>query len=244
MSVLQTVRLGLFAALALFSLINLGILCNLTNITSAYGYYFHSFALGIAVSLMTIGAVITSLVLGKTRKGALPALVWVELAWVGFLWVMWIATASSVTSLGIFVNCGYVRGAAESNCRQYQAVQAFAWLNWLMIFGWFVTLLALSCIAHSRGNTGIWYTDTTEAQFTGAGAGGGTEKNNMAPQFTGNTMTNPSPYGTPQPQYGQQQQQWGAQPPQQGFPPQQAYPPPQGFQQQGYPQQGGPHTQV
>jgi hypothetical protein len=237
MSVLPTVRLGLFSALALFSLIQLGILCNLTSLTSAGGFYIQSFALGIAVSIMTIGAVITSLVLGRNRKGALPLLVWVELAWVGFLWIMWMSTAGSITSMGIFINCGYLRGPAESICQQYQAVQAFAWLSWLIIFAWFVTLLAFSCIAHTRGNTRVWYTDSTEIPF--ANGAMGEKNNNMAPQYTGTTMSGPSPYGTPQPNYGQQQQQWGAQPPQQGYAPQQAYPP-----QNGYPQQAAPYAQV
>lgn len=51
----------------------------------------HSF-----VCLPTVGY---SLVIGMARKGALTTIVWVELAWVGVLWVLWLGRSYPVPLL-------------------------------------------------------------------------------------------------------------------------------------------------
>ncbi|KAG8953708.1 hypothetical protein FRC04_001912 [Tulasnella sp. 424] len=243
MTVLHTVRLVLFIVTACFSLIVLGILCNFTNITSQAGFYYQSFALGIATSLLTFILIVASLVIDKFRRGAVTSLVMVELAWVGLLWVLWLSTAAAITDLGIFTSCGYYNTEVESTCHQYQAVEAFSFLNWLMLLGWWCTLLALSIRAASNGISGVWRTPVTEHP--------GWSKNATSPYGQPSTTTyptmpstnygSPAP-GQPQPNYGMPQQQgYGTPPPQQhGYPsPQPQYGAPAPGSPYGAPQQMG-----
>jgi len=151
-----------FAIIAIFSLVVLGILCNFTSITSAAGFYYQSFALGIATSLLTIIFIAASIVIDKFRRGAILSLVWFELAWMGLIWVLWLATAAAISALGIFTSCNFYNTEVESNCRQYQTVQAFSWLTWLLSFGWFTFVLVLSILAASRGHYGVWKMPITE----------------------------------------------------------------------------------
>ncbi|KIO30964.1 hypothetical protein M407DRAFT_144298 [Tulasnella calospora MUT 4182] len=243
MTVLNTIRLVIFVTALCFSLIVLGILANFTNITSQNGFYYQAFALGIATSLMTFLLVGASLIIDRLRRGAITSLVMVELAWVGLLWVLWLATAASITDLGIFTSCGYFNSEVESTCHQYQAAQAFSFLNWLMLFGWWIALLAMSIRAASNGISGVWRTPVTEHP--------GWNKNATSPY--GATTTYPTMpannYGAPgqpqQPGYGMPPQQQTPYSPQQGYgtppPQQQPYGTPQP-QQQPYgtpqPQQG------
>ena len=52
-------------------------------------------------------------------------------------------------------------GAVASYCSQYQALQAFSWLNWLIFFFYWIALLVFALIAQSRGKN-AWMQPTTE----------------------------------------------------------------------------------
>ncbi|KAG9050299.1 hypothetical protein FS837_006409 [Tulasnella sp. UAMH 9824] len=239
MTVLNIIRLVLFITTLVFSLIVLGILANFTHITSSVGFYYNSFALGIATACLSLLFIGASLIIDRMRRGAITSLVMIELSWVGLLWVLWLATAASITDLGIFTTCGYYNSEVESTCHQYQAAQAFSFLNWLMLFGWWVTLLSFSIRAASNGVSGVWRTPVTEHPGWGKNATSpyGQPATPTYPTVPANNYGAPAP-GQPQPGYGQTPFT-----PQQGYgtpPPQQAYGTPQ--PQQGYgtpsPQQG------
>ncbi|KAG9014401.1 hypothetical protein FRB90_005373 [Tulasnella sp. 427] len=234
---------------------DISILANFTNITSQNGFYYQSFALGIATALLTFILIITSLLIDRFRRGAITSLVMFELAWVGLLWVLWLATAAAVTDLGIFTTCGFVNARVESTCHQYQAVEAFSFLNWLILFGWWVTLLAMSIRAASNGISGVWKLPVTEHP--------GWSKNATSPYGQPSTTTYPTmpqstapgyenqpnynnPPQQPQQHYGSPapgQQQYGSPAPQQGYPtpqPQQGYAQPQPTY--GQPAPGSPYS--
>lgn len=86
-----------------------------------------------------------------------------------------------------------VTAQVESNCRQYQAVQAFSWLNWLISFGWFTTLLIVSIIAASKGHASVWKMPVTEHPLFTKGGNSPYGQHVTYP-------TAPAPTGTP---YGQ-----------------------------------------
>ena len=57
----------------------------------------------------------------------------VELVVTGILWVLWLAAAADATSAtdGIAFDCGDTFGDGATFCHEYQAIQAFEYLNWL-----------------------------------------------------------------------------------------------------------------
>ncbi|KAG8899195.1 hypothetical protein FRC00_001770 [Tulasnella sp. 408] len=126
----------------------------------------------------------------------------------------------------------------------YQPLLIFSFLNWLMLFGWWVTLLVSSIRAASNGISGVWRTPVREhlGRSSNATPPRGRPAATTYPTVPANNYGGPVPgqihsgYGMP-PQ--QQQPYW----PHQGYgmpPPQQPYSTPQ--PQQGYgppaPQQG------
>ena len=67
------------------------------------------------------------------RRGAVTSWILVELVVTGILWVLWLAAAADATSAtdGVTLDCGDALGDAETVCREYQAIQAFEYLNWI-----------------------------------------------------------------------------------------------------------------
>jgi len=166
MAVVRAIRQIVLGVIASFSLVVLGILCHLTSLTNSVGFYYSSFALGIATALMSILVILIGGAINIFRRGAITGLIWFELAWTSLLWVLWLATAAAITSLGIFGSCGYVNSGVQSSCQEFQAVEALTWLLWLFTFSWFCALLIMSIVVASRdGTINVWQTPVTEHPF-------------------------------------------------------------------------------
>jgi len=178
-----------FGVVLVFSVIALGLNAywlslGMYNYTSLFSYTprqdFN--AMGVAVSVISMVTIVPMLVVSLLRKGAITSWVAVELGWVGFLWVLWIASAGLSTSSYIYRgDCSawsgyydyyfeiyYPTPELEGFCRQYGAMQAFAWLNFLILFGYFILLLALSILSYTKGNKNVFLTDCTTLSFNGA----------------------------------------------------------------------------
>ncbi|PVG03532.1 hypothetical protein CPB86DRAFT_804053 [Serendipita vermifera] len=235
MQLYETIRLAVFGVLLLFSLIVLGLSGNLVAHTN--GYSFPGFS--VAVAVLTIIIVIPMLVIDRIRKGAVVSWVAVELGWCFFLWVFWLAAAALSTSTFLFTgDCGYwadliYYSGWETLCRQYQAVQAFLWLGWLLIKVYIILTLVLAILAATRGHSKVWTSPTSDLSFSpthtksgepkippvagGAGAYPNMAYNQGAPvgaPGTGYPPNQPEQPGYPQQPYGAQPGQPGYQQPQ------------------------------
>jgi len=224
------VRLVIYGVLLLFSLIVLGLAGNLTANTD--GWSFPGFA--VAVSVLTLLALIPMLVVDLVRKGSFISWVAIELAVFGVLWVLWLASASLSTSTLLFTgDCGVWLPSIASLCRQYSAVQAFSWLTWLIIKAYIILLLILAILAMTRGHKRVWLSQASDLSFSP------TRESKIPPSNYGNAPYGGFPAGTPVAgyppnQYGGQysgqpvmQQQGAPYNQQQGFiPPQQQSPQP------------------
>ena len=109
-----------------------------------------------------------------------------------------------------------------SYCSQYEAFQAFSWLNWLVLFFYWVTLLIMALVAQSRGNKRAFMVPTTELTVPQGGNAGGEPK--IPP--VQNYPPGPGTPGTYPPQGYPQQSYTPSQYPQQSYTPSPA--PPQG----------------
>ncbi|EJU04661.1 hypothetical protein DACRYDRAFT_93134 [Dacryopinax primogenitus] len=148
-----TIRLGVYITIALFSLVVLGLAGHIV-----YG-------LGIATAVLTLVVIIPVLVIDHLRRGTFFVWTAVELGWLFVLWVLWIATggdgasaASLCNGLSSYDYLGYTYyvGLAEGYCHELQAATAFAFLNWIMMFGMFIYILVMAVRAQQAGYPGIW----------------------------------------------------------------------------------------
>jgi len=160
MPVLHLLRLIAFGVVIFFSIITFGISANLTHIFSGL-FSFAPYTL--AVSIITLIVVIPMLVIDFIRQGAVTSWVIVELIWVFILGILWLAAGGNDAGLGI-IGCIGADGPAESACQQVQAIEAFSFLNWLILHFYFVGLLILSIVAMTRSNN-VFMRPVTEADF-------------------------------------------------------------------------------
>jgi len=165
MALIHLVRYPIFGIILFCSIIVLGIDANLTSLSNGD---ITSAALGVAISVITLITIPAMVVIDILRSSAVTSFVWAELAWVGILGVLWLATAADFSSLGI-TDCGDIYFSAfwESLCRQAQAAEAFSWIAWIALLTYWSMLLASARLDQSKGNGNIWFTAVREAQFSG-----------------------------------------------------------------------------
>jgi len=232
MGVLHMVRYALLAVVLVFSLIVLGLSANFLNLsTTLDGSYLVFEALDVAVATLTLITIIPIMVIDFLRKGAFTSLVVFELGWVFILMILWIAAAAETSATPIFVgSCSEFDDDVQSICHQFQAIQAFSWLIFIILFGWLITLVIGAIVSHNRGNTGVWTSPVSDTAFFGGGGHRAT---------TNNPSTTPGgypPQNQPMGQPAQMQQQGGYS---QGYPSppgsQPGYPTPPPGSHQGYP---------
>jgi hypothetical protein len=205
MPVFNTIRLVVFGVTIGFSLIVMGIAANFLSTTAKYSLFGFGSVSGFAVAtpVLTFVILIPALVLDFVRKGAVTSLTASELGFIGFLWILWLACASNTTSIlsGITLDCTGLVSEAASFCSQYQALQAFSWLNWLILFFYWIALLVIALVAQSRGINKAFMLPTTElASSVPSGGNAGGEPKNLGYPPGG---IPPSTY-PPQGQYPQQ----------------------------------------
>jgi len=201
------VRLPVFVFLLVCTLIVLGVDGHLVSVENKnQKTYFgvkvdildFTFAkLGVATAVLTLVSVLPMLVIDLLRKGAATSYVVVELAWLGFLWILWLATAADTANR--FSTCP----SQISWCSEYQAAEAFSFLAWMALMAYWIILLVFAIIAVNNGQSQIWFTGVTEADFSaGGGPAGGVPQGGAAypaqqPQMTGATGPMVYPPGQP-----------------------------------------------
>ncbi|KAG9102688.1 hypothetical protein FRC06_001435 [Ceratobasidium sp. 370] len=207
MALFNTLRTVAFLTVLGFSLIVLGISGHWQSMLQGYYSVFTNFsAFALAVSVMTWAFLLPVYLIGILRKGSLLSWVVVELGVCGLLWVLWLASASYTSSMtaGATLNCDYalLSPEAESICRQFQALQAFSWLNWLIIFAYVVMLLVFAVRAQGQGHS-VWTSDVNDLASMSPGSAPANNMPQPAMQqnngYTGGAPSqyNQSPYTQP-----------------------------------------------
>ncbi|CAE6533778.1 unnamed protein product [Rhizoctonia solani] len=230
MALFDTLRLASFATVLAFSLIVLGIsgywVSQLQGVATSFAT---SSSFSLAVSVITWAFMFPILLVSALRRGSFLSWVAIELGICGFLWVLWLASASYTTSMsaGVTLNCdlaltteaesvcrqyqaiqafswlNWLIPEAESVCRQYQAIQAFSWLNWLILFAYIVIAVIFAVKAMNKGQS-VWTMEITD--LAAAASGSATDGSTIAASnYTGKA---PEPNHYQQPQYNQPVQQY------------------------------------
>ncbi|CAE6458419.1 unnamed protein product [Rhizoctonia solani] len=205
MPLFDTLRLASYATILAFSLIVLGISGHWVSLLQGVGSFAPSASFSVAVSVITWAFMFPLLLVSALRRGSFLSWVAIELGICGFLWVLWLASAAYITSLtaGITLNCDFAAySELESVCRQYQAIQAFSWLNWLILFAYIVLVLIFAVKAMNKGQS-VWTMEITDLGSTGSSPG--TDGSTIA--ASNYTSKTPQPSHYQQPQYNQSPQQ-------------------------------------
>ncbi|KAH7922856.1 hypothetical protein BV22DRAFT_1016507 [Leucogyrophana mollusca] len=162
-------RTIVFGTTLLFSIICLGISAHLISLTEEYFHEYLTFAaLGVATSVLTMVSLIGIFVIDFLHQGAFTSMVLVELVWLFILWVLWVATAGETAAdnnLYFPYGCIYDACKLFLACHEFGAVEAFAFLNFIILLIYTVVILVFAIIATSRGNN-VWFTSVKEANFT------------------------------------------------------------------------------
>jgi len=170
MAPISLVRITALSVVLAFAVIVLGLSAALTSTTEKFLDGFFEFAaLGIATAALTIITLPIMIILEVLRPGVtFTSMIAVELSWLSILWVLWLATAADSAQAGqaTFISgCDYIDSTVKAACQQTAGIQAFSFLNWIILMGYTILILVLSLIAHSRQHTGVWKSSVAQAPF-------------------------------------------------------------------------------
>ncbi|KAF8211543.1 hypothetical protein K438DRAFT_1958637 [Mycena galopus ATCC 62051] len=171
MAALALIRHIVLSVVLGFSVIVLGLSAALTSTTETYGDTYVTFAaLAIATAGLTLITLPIMIALEYTQSGgAFTSMVLIELVWFSILWLLWLATGADTAqeaSDTFHFSCGdYLNDIVKGACNQTSAIQAFSFLNWIILLAYTILILVLSIIAHNRQHTGVWKSSVRDAPF-------------------------------------------------------------------------------
>jgi len=169
MHFLHTLRVVLLGIVVVFSVIVMALAAALINTTEAEGFYFIFSALALAISLLSLLTICPMLVLDHIRTGFATSRIIVELIVLSVLSILWLGTAADTASYNSFaVDC-----SSDNSCGEIQAIEAFSFLNWIILMGYCITLLVFSVIHGRRGNSRVWHSSVKETNFSSRSAAPG-----------------------------------------------------------------------
>ncbi|RXW15334.1 hypothetical protein EST38_g10522 [Candolleomyces aberdarensis] len=153
---LPLARTIVFGIVGLFTLISFGLSIHIVHLGNQGGFVPDWAGLALATSIITLIALPVLFIIPIKRRNALPSFIAFELAVLWLLWILWLATGASIASL---FGLNYCNGGL---CSEIRALEAFSFLNWLLLMFYSFALLILSVTAHQRGRTGVWKSSVSE----------------------------------------------------------------------------------
>ncbi|KAF8515014.1 hypothetical protein JB92DRAFT_2917052 [Gautieria morchelliformis] len=160
-------RSALLAILVASSLIVLGINASFLNLAAFHHYNDDDAddddnnwpprmlafeATGVAVAVLTLLTAIPVLIMNLFSRRSINSLV--EIGCVAILMILWALVAGQTSGTSIPDDaCSPADHDYElvSFCIQFQAIQAFSWLNSIILLSWLITMVIVVVVAHIRG---------------------------------------------------------------------------------------------
>jgi hypothetical protein len=141
-SIALIVRMVMFGIICTFSIFILGIDAHIASALGQIGMVNSGNIFSLVIALLTLLTLIPLLAISIMRKGHVVNMIGVELGVMGVLWILWVAASALTTEQLLFVCDSVFTGGlfstdinnAVANCSPSEtlAVQAFAWLNWVI----------------------------------------------------------------------------------------------------------------
>ncbi|KAJ7607589.1 hypothetical protein FB45DRAFT_936599 [Roridomyces roridus] len=175
MALISIIRFVALCVVSLFALIELAVgAAALSTPINWLTEYKSAAGLAVAIGVLTVLSVPAMVVLEYLRPGAFfTSSILVELSWLSILWVLWLAVGGQAVTAAnkVFVpGCGYIDNTIDANCREISAIEAFGFINWIILLAYTVLILILSVVALNRGHQGVWNSSVAEAPFFSPGA--------------------------------------------------------------------------
>ncbi|KAJ7731422.1 hypothetical protein DFH07DRAFT_847269 [Mycena maculata] len=171
---LPFIRVVVLSTAIIFALIDIGLAAALTA-TSVYLPYAVLAITSAALTLLTLPAMIGLEIL---RPSGPLSMIIVEIPWLFSLSILWLATwANSVGgkfSCGVQARVGLIEDKPEivvdipsPACHEIPALEAFAFLNWILLLAYTGTLLilALGAACARREHTSVWTSSVANTPF-------------------------------------------------------------------------------
>ncbi|KAI6120861.1 hypothetical protein EDD16DRAFT_1703852 [Pisolithus croceorrhizus] len=162
MAIIPLVRTIVFALVPLFSLVVLGISVYLEYI-NALGPVLPAI-LGSASACVTIVTLPLFSLLGRARRGVFTSMIIFEIVWFLVLWLAWVATAGVTAVVRASGSCG--DPFLTQTCYDFSVLEAFAFLNFFIVFFYYDVLVLYATISAIRGR-GIWTMSVRDAASGG-----------------------------------------------------------------------------
>jgi len=162
-SIALIIRMVMFSIISLFSLFILGIDAHIASVLSQDGIVNAANVVTLVIALLTLLTLPPLLAISIMRKGHIVNMIAIELGVMAVFWILWIA-ASATTTNQLLLYCDFGFGDTVLSCSEPLAVQAFAWLNWVIITKYILILLILAILQHVRGNP-IWTRPVTNVDL-------------------------------------------------------------------------------
>ncbi|KAJ7638458.1 hypothetical protein FB45DRAFT_1023250 [Roridomyces roridus] len=146
MALIPLVRLVALCVALAFSVIVLGLSAALTSTTEKFldGYFIFA-ALAIATSSLAMITLPVMILLEILRPGGFTSMIMVEVSWLFILSVLFLATGADgaqAASDTFTFSCGDYIPTVAAACRETSAIQAFSFLNWIILMAYSVFIFA------------------------------------------------------------------------------------------------------
>jgi len=161
-------RTWVFSLATFFAFLEIALGAAITNLTIMdFNVFFVFAALDIAAAGLTILTLPVMLILSRYRKGAFTSIVAIEVGWIWVLCALWLSVgALSKSDLPVDV-CIFLFD--NQLCPETQALTAFGFLTWILLFVYNMTFMTLVFRQQMRGNTSIWTGYVLETDFAAPG---------------------------------------------------------------------------
>ncbi|KAH9944472.1 uncharacterized protein BXZ73DRAFT_39403 [Epithele typhae] len=167
MSWLQLFRIAVMGWIIFCSLILLGLGAHLVSVLK--GQTVQNFAWGglaVATAVLTFVSVPAMIAIDMLRSGVFTSMIVVEIAWLSFLGVLFLATGGSAaaTATTFWGSCSRAAAQFQGLCHETSATAAFGFLGWIPLWAYTITLLVMLVLPAQRSDR-VWLKSVKEADL-------------------------------------------------------------------------------
>ncbi|EJD07912.1 uncharacterized protein FOMMEDRAFT_116345 [Fomitiporia mediterranea MF3/22] len=142
---------------------NIVVLALSARVNQFLNFFFMADLFPLGLSIATLVLLSIMFILDLTRRNPITSRPPFEIAILSILTIIWLASNVFSTSRWRFVPvaCNNIPDgfAAEKEwCRDLQALKAFVWIEWAILFLATIFTVRYAVVQHAKGNTDIWHT--------------------------------------------------------------------------------------
>ncbi|KIP04082.1 hypothetical protein PHLGIDRAFT_37108 [Phlebiopsis gigantea 11061_1 CR5-6] len=116
----------------------------------------------LAVSVMTMVTLLVMLIVGFVGQDPFTSWIVIEISWLGFLNILWLASSAYTSSqwqplarTGVCSSGKPLPADFATICTDFQASMAFGWMGWILMSAYWGTLLAFAINSAKNGEP-VW----------------------------------------------------------------------------------------